>query len=326
MAANGCASTNTATVTVTVNAVPDASGHLGAALGAGRRLGRLGERRRTTPARPRPGRCRAARSPAGQTTRQIVFDAGSPGTTMACTVVESSDGCRRRSREEHPGRLPRHAAVEHVPRLRQHGRAQRRHRRAAATATTAGPPSVTRAQMAVFLLKAEHGSSFVPALVRRASSPTCPAPRLCRRLDRRARRRGHHRRLRHGPTICPDHRRHAAPRWPSSSSRRSSAPTYVPPAATGTIFADVPHERLRRRLHRGPLRPRRHRRLPGTNPLRYCPQHQHPAADGGLRHQDVQPAVGRAGRHSGHNRPVYPERRRHPCALALLCSRFRRSR
>ena len=45
MAANGCPSTNTASVTVTVNAVAGRARHLGAAVGAGRRLGRLGERR-----------------------------------------------------------------------------------------------------------------------------------------------------------------------------------------------------------------------------------------------------------------------------------------
>ena len=78
---------------------------------------------------------------------------------------------------------------------------------AAAAATTARRPPVTRAQMAVFLLKAEHGSSYVP--------PACAGifagrslPVAVRRLDRAARRRRNHGRLRRRGllSVQPEHR------------------------------------------------------------------------------------------------------------------------
>ena len=68
---------------------------------------------------------------------------------------------------------------------------------------------VLRQQMAGFLLKAKHGSNYLP--------PPCdggfvdvPCPRPLRRLDRAARRRGHHRRLRRGQ-LLPGPGRHPRP-------------------------------------------------------------------------------------------------------------------
>ena len=68
---------------------------------------------------------------------------------------------------------------------------------------------VRRDQMAVFLLKAKHGSTYVP--------PACsgdfadvPCPSHVRRLDRAARGRGHHRRLRRRQ-LLPAEQRHARP-------------------------------------------------------------------------------------------------------------------
>ena len=67
---------------------------------------------------------------AGQTTRQIVFDAALSG---------HDDGLHRlrdqrrllvaRVLDQHPGRLPRRAARQHLPLVRRRRRAQRRHRR-----------------------------------------------------------------------------------------------------------------------------------------------------------------------------------------------------
>ena len=88
-------------------------------------------------------------------------------------------------------RLPRLHRVAHPP---------RDHRRAAATATVPNG-SVTRAQMAVFLLKAEHGRGLRPARLQAESSPDVPCPSPLRRLDRAALQRGDHGGLRHRPVL-----------------------------------------------------------------------------------------------------------------------------
>jgi hypothetical protein len=69
--------------------------------------------------------------------------------------------------------------------------------------------TIPRENAAVFLLKAEHGGSYVP--------PPCsgvfddvPCPSTVRRLDRAARRRGHQRRLRQRQ-LLPRRQHHARP-------------------------------------------------------------------------------------------------------------------
>ncbi|HKD20246.1 MAG TPA: S-layer homology domain-containing protein, partial [Thermoanaerobaculia bacterium] len=102
---------------------------------------------------------------AGQGSNQITFDAGSPGATMLAGVVETAGSCA--SPEETsaiqvdfldvPPSDPFH---DYVIKIARNG----------ITAGCGGGnycrnAAVTRAQMAVFLLKAEHGSTYLP--------PTC---------------------------------------------------------------------------------------------------------------------------------------------------------
>ncbi len=98
----------------------------------------------------------------GQGTSQITFDAGPPGTTMLGSVTETAAGCSSPVATatiqvdflDVPPADPFHAFVISVA-------------RAGITAGCGGGNycrnnPVTRAQMAVFLLKAEHGSSYNP--------------------------------------------------------------------------------------------------------------------------------------------------------------------
>jgi parallel beta-helix repeat protein len=102
---------------------------------------------------------------AGQGLNQITFDAGAPGTTMQAGVVESAGSCASPEATDLiqvdfldvPPADPFH---DYVIKIARNG----------VTAGCGGGnycrnASVTRAQMAVFLLKAEHGSTYVP--------PTC---------------------------------------------------------------------------------------------------------------------------------------------------------
>jgi len=100
----------------------------------------------------------------GQGTSQITFDAGAPGTLMIASVTESSNGCASPAANANvlvdfldvPPADPFHDYVITVAR----------------NGITAGcgggnycrNDPVTRAQMAVFLLKSEHGSSYNPPL------------------------------------------------------------------------------------------------------------------------------------------------------------------
>ncbi len=98
----------------------------------------------------------------GQGTSQITFDAGPPGTTMIASVTETAAGCTSAVASltiqvdflDVPPGDPFHDFVISVA-------------RAGITAGCGGGNycrnnPVTRAQMAVFLLKAEHGSSYSP--------------------------------------------------------------------------------------------------------------------------------------------------------------------
>ena len=91
-------------------------------------------------------------------------------------------------------------------------------RRDAAAATTARASSITRAQMAVFLLRAEHGSALRAAAGLGHDLRRRRRLRLRRRLDRAAlRRRRHGRRAPPAPCATARTTRSRAARWPSSS-------------------------------------------------------------------------------------------------------------
>ncbi len=111
--------------------------------------------------------------------------------------------------------------------------------RAAATA----PPTVptrpnTRAQMAVFLLKSKYGFGPRPAAGDRPGLPRRAGRGPVRPLDRGALRPRRLERLRQRQLLSP-RPGHARPdgRLPAEDPRGA---TYVPPAATGTLFGDVP--------------------------------------------------------------------------------------
>jgi len=98
----------------------------------------------------------------GQGTAQILFDAGPPGTTMALSVTDTVAGCtspagNARTQVDFLDVPPSDPFHDYVDTLARNG----------VTAGCGGGnycrnASVTRAQMAVFLLKGEHGSSYTP--------------------------------------------------------------------------------------------------------------------------------------------------------------------
>jgi len=98
----------------------------------------------------------------GQGTDQIHFDAGPPGTTMALSVTDTVGACmspagNARTQVDFLDVPPSDPFHDYVDTLARNG----------VTAGCGGGnycrnSSVTRAQMAVFLLKGEHGSSYAP--------------------------------------------------------------------------------------------------------------------------------------------------------------------
>jgi len=98
----------------------------------------------------------------GQGTHQIALSAGSPGTTMNLTVKDTVGACTspvssRKIQVDFLDVPPSDTFHDYVDTLARNG----------VTAGCGGGnycrnASVTRAQMAVFLLKGEHGSSYVP--------------------------------------------------------------------------------------------------------------------------------------------------------------------
>ena len=115
--------------------------------------------------------------------------------------------------------------------------------------------SITRAQMAVFLLRAGHGSGYVPPPASGTLFSRRRRLRLRGRLDRGALRRGHHRRLRDGPpALLPEQPDHARP-----DGR-------LPPQG-------LPRHQLRARRRRrasSATSPRRCRSRPGSRSSRAC--------------------------------------------------------
>ena len=308
-AANGCASTNSPTVTVFVTATPTApiiTAPLSLPVGASGASASVPSHTGSTYNWTLTG----GTITGGQTTRQIVFDAGPAGTTMKLTVVESSGGCNSpvSSKNIQVDLLGR-AAVQPVPRLRQYGRAQRHHRGLRQRKLLrhrdhpARPDGGLSAQEQVRLGPRASGPD-------RRGLPGRRRRRLRGRLDRRARRPRCDRRLRQRQ-LLPDQ-----PRLPGRDGRLppQDAPGLELRSADGNRnpLRRRPHGRLRRRLHRGPLQPRRHRRLPGTGTAApVLPQRQqHPGADGGLRDQDVQPAIG-GDLEAGRQPPRTPGRQPH---------------
>lgn len=160
-AGNGCPSTNNPTVTVIVNqtpAQPVITAPLSLPIGASGASASVPLHAGSTYTWTLSG----GTITGGQSTHQIVFDAGAPGTTMQCTVFETNSGCNSPIAQRNvqvdfndvPPSHPFHDFVNAVARSQ----------------ITVGclngnycvDQNISRAQMAVFLLKAKYGAGHVP--------------------------------------------------------------------------------------------------------------------------------------------------------------------
>jgi hypothetical protein len=262
-----CASTNAPTVTVTVNPVPAQpviTAPVSVPVGASGASASAPNHAGSTYAWTLTG----GTITAGQTTHQIVFDAGSPGTTMHCTVVETSSGCASPAGStdiqvdflDIPPSNPFH---DYVIKVALHGITA-----GCGGGNYCGTNAVTRAQMAVFLLKAEHSSSYAPPACKGVFADVpCPggfAVDWVEQLFNEGITGGCG-----GGNYCPNNpvRRDQMAVFLLKTSQGSG---YVPPPATGTIFADVPANAFAADW----IEDLYNRNITGgcaSNPLRYCP-------------------------------------------------------
>jgi hypothetical protein len=266
-AANGCPSSNGPTVTVTVNAVPalpqitaPASVPVGASGASASVIFDAGSTWNWT--------LTGGTITAGQTTHQIVYDAGSPGTTMVCSVSETNNGCTsatatKNIQVDFLDVPPSNTFHDYVDTVARNG----------VTAGCGGGNycptlQVTRSQMAAFLLKAAHGGTFVPPSCQGLFvDVACPGGFAVDWIEEL---------FNEGITggcgmgyFCPNDgvRRDQMAVFLLKASLGS---TYMPPPATGTIFADVPISAFGAAW----IEDLHNRGITGgclTNPLRYCP-------------------------------------------------------
>ena len=160
-AANGCPSTNNPSVTVTVSATPTLpviTAPLSLPIGASGASASVPSHAGSTYTWTLTG----GTITAGQTTRQIVFDAGPAGTTMHCTVIESTNGCLSPLASKNiqvdfndvPPSNTYHDFVDTV--------ARNEITVGCGNGNYCGLSNIARSQMAVFLLKSKYGASHVP--------------------------------------------------------------------------------------------------------------------------------------------------------------------
>jgi len=262
-----CASTNAPTVTVTVNPVPAQpviTAPASVPVGASGASASVPTHAGSTYAWTLTG----GTITAGQTTHQIVFDAGSPGTTMHCSVVETASGCASPAGStdiqvdflDVPPSNPFH---DYVVKVARHGITA-----GCGGGNYCGTNVITRAQMAVFLLKAEHTSSYTPpACTGIFADVACPggfAVDWIEELSNEGITGGCG-----GGNYCPNNpvRRDQMAVF---LLKTSLGPGYTPPPATGTIFTDVPASAFAADW----IEDLYARNITGgcaTNPLRYCP-------------------------------------------------------
>jgi hypothetical protein len=267
MASNGCPSSNTSSVTVTVNPVPDEpviSAPLSVPVGASGASASVVNH----PGSSWTWTLSGGTITAGQTTRQIVFDAAPPGTTMVCTVLETAATCEspvatKNIQVDFLDIPPSNGFHSFIIAVARNGVTA-----GCGGGNYCGLSAVTRAQMAVFLLKAAHGPTFVPApcagLFTDVACPSGFAVDWIEELSNEGITGGCG-----AGNFCPTTpvRRDQMAVFLLKASEGSS---YAPPAATGTIFTDVPtsafaadwiEDLYTRNITGGCL----------TNPLRYCP-------------------------------------------------------
>ena len=266
-AANGCPSSNGTTVTVTVNPVPSTpqiAAPLSVPVGASGASASVPNDSGGTWNWSLTG----GTITAGQTTRQIVFDAGSPGTTMVCTVAETKAGCSsptatKNIQVDFLDVPPSNTFHDFVDTVARNGVTA-----GCGGGNYCGTSSVTRAQMAVFLLKAEHGETFVPPSCSGVFTDVpCPGGFAVDWIEQLA--------LEGITGGCGD-----GTFCPSIPVRRDQmavfllkthlGSSYTPPPATGAVFADVSAQAFAAAW----IEDLYNRSVTGgclTNPLRYCP-------------------------------------------------------
>jgi hypothetical protein len=267
MAADACPSSNGPTVTITVNpvpATPQIAAPLSVPVGASGASASVAFDTGSTWNWNLTG----GTITAGQTTHQIVFDAGPPGTTMACTVVETNSGCSsamatKNIQVDFLDIPPSNTFHDYVDTVARNGVTA-----GCGGGNYCGTAAVTRAQMAVFLLKAKNGSTFVPpSCAGLFLDVPCPGGFAVDWIEELANEGitggcG-------GGDFCPN-----------ISVRRDQmavfllkahlGSTYAPPPATGTIFADVPAGAFAAAW----IEDLYNRNITGgcqASPLRYCP-------------------------------------------------------
>ncbi|HEX4440831.1 MAG TPA: right-handed parallel beta-helix repeat-containing protein [Thermoanaerobaculia bacterium] len=263
---NGCASANTASVLVTVNTTPTLpviTAPLSVPVGASGASASVVNHPGSTWTWTLSGGVITA----GQGSRQIVFDAASPGTTMACTVTESAGGClspvaATSIQVDFLDIPPANAFHSYIIAVARNGVTA-----GCGGGNYCGTSPITRAQMAVFLLKAEHGSSYTPPVCQGAFADVpCPSTfaNWIEQLAAEGVTGGCG-----GGNYCPTNGVTRS-QMAVFLLKTSEGSAYTPPPATGTIFSDVSAgsfaaawiEDLYSRNITGGC---------GTNPLRYCP-------------------------------------------------------
>ena len=267
MGANGCASTNTSTATVTVNVTPGTpvitapiSVPVGASGASASAVNHPGSTWTWT--------LSGGVITAGQGTRQIVFDAAPPGTTMLCTVIESAASCASPEAStniqvDFLDVPPTNLFHDYVVKVARNG-------------VTAGcgfgnfcpTLPITRAQMAVFLLKAKNGSTYAPPPATGTVFTDVPANSFAAAWIEDLASQGVTGGC-GGTNYCPTNPVTRA-QMAIFLLKALNGSLYTPPAPTGTIFADVPagafaaawiEDLYSRNITGGCI----------TNPLRYCP-------------------------------------------------------
>ncbi|MEP6994949.1 MAG: right-handed parallel beta-helix repeat-containing protein [Acidobacteriota bacterium] len=266
-AATGCSSTNNPTVTVTVTATPEQpviTAPLSLPVGASGASASVASHPSSTYNWTLTG----GTITGGQTTRQIIFDAGGPGTTMLCTVVESTNGClsplaSKKIQVDFLDVPPSNTYHDFVNTV-----ARNEITVGCGNGNYCGGTDIKRSQMAVFLLKSKFGSTHIPPPATGTVFGDVGAGDFAAAWIEELAALGISTGC-GGGNYCPDApvRRDEMAVFLLKTSLGSG---YVPPPASGTIFSDVPLgvfavdwiEDLYNRGVTGGC---------NVNPLRYCP-------------------------------------------------------